>query len=121
MSCSSSDMDPDSVQSGSRVSVASSNQLEEVMGPLSPMETSVNSPLQIVPNKNVVKIAAGSPSLQRLHFCCVWWPSSAISISNAYISRAYTNWTNDNGIVCLNIDDYLFHTFIILAIKILYI
>ena len=49
---------------GSCVSVASSNQLEEVMGPLSPM---VNSPLQIVPNKstpnkNVIKIASGSPS-----------------------------------------------------------
>ena len=55
-------MDLDSVECGSRVSVASSNQLEEVVGALSPMETSVNSPIQIVPNKNVVNIAAGSPS-----------------------------------------------------------
>ena len=55
-------MDLDSVESGSCVSVPSSNQLEEVVGPLSPMKTSVNSPLQIVPNKNVIKIAAGSPS-----------------------------------------------------------
>ena len=60
-------LDLDSVESGSRVSVASSNQLEEVVGPLSPMETSMNSPLQIVPNKStpnksVVKIASGSPS-----------------------------------------------------------
>ena len=45
-------MDLDSVESGSCVSVASSNQLEEVVGPLSPMETSMNSPLQIVPNKS---------------------------------------------------------------------
>lgn len=56
-------MDLDSVESGSRVSVSSSNHLEDVVGPLSPMETSVNSPLQSVPSrKNVVKVASGSPN-----------------------------------------------------------
>lgn len=58
-------LDLDSIETGSRTSVCSSYHLDELVGPLSPMEvgtpTQLSQPVNVPGKKNMIRIAAGSP------------------------------------------------------------
>ena len=53
-------LDLESIETGSRTSTCSSNHLDELVGPLSPIYSGVH-PLGIPEKKNVIRIASGSP------------------------------------------------------------